>query len=93
MKNTFKELEINGDFFEIKDDQGNLIHGFMTCNKQGKQTSYVIVGAKFIDARFTKEKIRWKRDKKGQVSKAFYEWEEEAQRELYNQFFKPTHLS
>lgn len=74
-------LNVKNTWVDVTDENGNRLYGFI------KDGSYELVGATFNGFPFTKEKISWKRDKRGQVSKAFYAWEEVARKELYEQFF------
>lgn len=85
---TFKlTMKENDHWVDVTDDKGNCLYGYLKLNKQDEPSSYQVVGAKFNDAQFSKEPIRWRRNKRGAVSLAFYEWVEIAEKELYEQFF------
>jgi len=78
------KLTIKGEFFELPDTKGNLLYGFFTGKSRRR---YEIVGARFEGSAFTKTRLGWKRDHRGQVSKAFYDWEAPARDALYRQFY------
>lgn len=78
------------NWIDVTDVDGNVLFGFTILNKQGEISSYEIVGARFNGAGFTKLPISWKRDKRGAVSRAFYDWFYEANKSMYQQFFKPV---
>lgn len=86
MTNTFK-LNIKDHWVDITDSNGNILYGFIVFDKQGRASYYEIVGATFNGARFSKEPIGWKRNHRGAVSQAFYDWFYEANKAIYQQFY------
>ncbi|PGR83512.1 hypothetical protein [Bacillus cereus] len=64
-----------------KDDNGNEVWYYLV----GKALTPTC--AEFNGSSYTKEDLRWKRDKRGSISKAFAIWIEEIDKEAYNLFF------
>lgn len=64
-----------------KDDIGNEVW-YYRVGKALTPTS-----AEFNGSSYTKDDLRWKRDKRGAISKAFAIWIEEIDKEAYNLFF------
>lgn len=77
-------LKINGNFFELRDEEGNTLDGFI----EGKRRRlYTITGAMYKGIGYTRIPLSWKRDKKGPVSQEAFEWLWTAADSLYQQFY------
>lgn len=87
---TFESEEFKGDkSFTLTDELGNSIYGWYEIRKANHSDhifkSYTIVGATFKGSRYTLNRITWKRNGSGSVSKAFHNWFPLIQEELKSQ--------
>lgn len=77
-------LKITGNFFELRDTEGNKLDGFI----EGKRRKlYTITEAKYKGEMYTRIPLSWKRNKKGPVPQEAFDWLWTASDALYQQFY------